>query len=69
MPVSTSFDILICNFAVSSTNGGPPAPPPPPPPPPPALSDDVQGESSKDQARNALFDDINKGENVGKGTG
>ena len=52
--------------STNGTSGGPPAPPPPPPPPPPGLFDDVQ-EDSQDKARNALFDDLNKGEAVSKG--
>ena len=54
-------------FAVSATNGGPPAPPPPPPPPPPEIFDEVASGSSGDKARNALFDDLNKGDAVSKG--
>ena len=52
-------------FAVSATNGGPPAPPPPPPPP--EIFDEVSSGSSGDKARNALFDDLNKGDAVSKG--
>jgi len=52
---------------VSATNGGPPAPPPPPPPPPPEIFDEVSSGSSGDKARNALFDDLNKGDAVSKG--
>jgi len=52
---------------VSATNGGPAAPPPPPPPPPPEMSDDVSSGSSSDKQRNALFADLNKGEEVTKG--
>ena len=54
-------------FVVSATNGGPAAPPPPPPPPPPAIFDEVSTGSSGDKARNALFDDLNKGDDVSKG--
>ena len=55
------------SFTVSATNGGPAAPPPPPPPPPPEMSDDVSSSSSSDKQRNALFADLNKGEEVTKG--
>lgn len=59
-----------------ANHGVPPAPapaaggPPPPPPPPPAdLFDDLKIEAGDgdDKARNALFSDLNKGEDVTKG--
>jgi hypothetical protein len=47
------------------TAGGPP---PPPPPPPPGLFDDVKAEAkSETKAINALFADINRGDDVTKG--
>lgn len=48
----------------------PPAggPPPPPPPPPADLFDDLKiTENAEDKARNALFDELNKGDDVTKG--
>ena len=43
-------------------------PPPPPPPPPASLFDDIKTvENPADKARNALFADLNKGEDVTKG--
>ena len=48
----------------------PPAggPPPPPPPPPADLFDDLKiTENAEDKARNALFDELNKGDDVTRG--
>jgi hypothetical protein len=47
------------------TAGGPP---PPPPPPPPGLFSDVKAEeASEPKGVNALFADINRGDDVTKG--
>merc|ERR1712045_942155 len=52
--------------AKSLVNHG--VPPPPPPPPPANLFDDLKiDENAEDKARNALFDDLNKGEGVTSG--
>ena len=58
------------SVAKPATNGSTPGgPPPPPPPPPPGLFDDVPSGDPKDQARNQLFADINKGSDITKGKG
>lgn len=48
------------------SGGGPP--PPPPPPPAPLLQDVEINGKGDDTARAALFADLNKGEDVTKGT-
>ena len=49
-------------------SAGPGGPPPPPPPPPADLFDDLKIEENKDdKARNQLFADLNKGDDVTKG--
>jgi len=62
------------NNGVNTGQGSAPAPPPaggppPPPPPPPAdLFDDLKiTEDPEAKARNALFDELNKGDDVTKG--
>jgi len=52
---------------VTKSNGAG-GPPPPPPPPPPGLFDDIGLETIPQKAgANALFADINKGDDVTKG--
>lgn len=52
----------------SGKQAGPGGPPLPPPPPPQGLFDDITvTKSAEDTARNALFSDLNKGEDVTKG--
>ena len=59
--------------ALGGTSAAPPAPgaggpPLPPPPPPPGLFDDIKVDANPEKAaRNALFSDLNRGEDVTKG--
>jgi hypothetical protein len=56
---------FLCSGPKPATSGGPP---PPPPPPPPGLFSDAKAEAkSETKAINALFADINKGEDVTRG--
>ena len=72
---SLFFPIFESRFSISKRflgSAAPPPPaggPPPPPPPPPAdLFDDLKiTENAEDKARNALFDELNKGDDVTRG--
>ncbi len=58
----------IVNHGVPPAPSGGAPPPPPPPAPPANLFDDLEmKENQEDQARNKLFSDLNKGEDVTKG--
>ena len=65
MSTNVRFCFLFCSGPKPVTSGGPP---PPPPPPPPGLFSDAKAEDKGEtKAINALFADINKGEDVTRG--